>query len=125
MAETNIDIEPTVLFAVHTCDIEGIECLDIIFHDAPQDPYFSRRKKPVLIIGYECMKQCDEYATCITMDTLNPRAGYDIMITDIGDKYILHINSPEGMGIIEKNPLFGKVEDERDHENETFEAQRR
>ncbi len=114
MADTNIDVEPTVLFGAHTCDIEGIECLDIVFHDTPADPYFGRRKKSIIIIGYECMKPCDEYSTCVTMDTLNPRAGYDIMITDIGDKYILYINSPEGMGIIGKNPIFGKVENERD-----------
>ena len=112
MAQTTIDVEPTVLLGVHPCDIEGIECLDIVFHDSPQDPYFSKRKKSILIIGYECMKPCDEYSTCFTMDTLNPRAGYDVMITDAGDKYIFYINSTEGMKIIEKNPLFEKVEDE-------------
>ena len=113
MSETTVDVEPTVLFAVHTCDIEAIECLDIVFHDNPSDPYFSRRKKSILIIGYECMKPCDEYATCITMDTLTPKAGYDIMITDTGDKYIIHTNSPEGMEVIENSPLFGKTKDER------------
>lgn len=113
MTQTNIEVKPTVLFGAHTCDIEGIECLDIVFHDTPVDPYFGKRKKSIIIIGYECMKPCDEYSTCITMDTLNPRAGYDIMITDVGDEYILHLNSPEGMEI-GTNPLFEKVANERE-----------
>jgi len=112
MKDPTIEVEPLALFAVHTCDIEAIECLDIVFHEFPPDPYFRKRKKFILIIGYECMKPCDEHATCITMDTYNPKAGYDIMITDAGDKYIIHVNSEEGHELIEGNPLFRKKEDQ-------------
>jgi len=111
MESTTIEAEPTALFGVHTCDIEGIECLDVVFNEDPQDPYFIKKKKSIVIIGYECMKPCDEYATCITMDTCKPKAGYDIMMTDAGDRYILHINSMVGEKIIGRHSIFKHPED--------------
>ena len=111
MSETRVDLEPTVLFGVHTCDIEGIECLDIVFNESPADPYFIKKKKSIIIIGLECMKPCDEYATCVTMDTYKPKAGFDIMITDTGEKYILHANSKAGDDLVGKHSIFEKIED--------------
>ena len=109
MSSTQVDVEPLILFGVRTCDIEGIECLDVALNDSPADPYFAKKKKSIIIIGYECMKPCDEYATCVAMDTHVPKAGYDIMLTDAGDKYIVHINSMAGDKLIGKSPLFGKT----------------
>lgn len=105
---TTVDVEPIVLFGVHTCDIEAIGCLDVVFSDNPPDPYFIKRKKNILVIGYECMKMCDDYATCITMDTYMPKAGYDIMMTPSGNRYILHINSKEADELMRKSFLFKK-----------------
>ncbi len=109
-----VETRPTVIFGVHTCDIEGIECLDIIFNEEPRDPYFVKRKKDIIIIGYECMKPCDEHATCVTMDTHNPKAGYDMMITDSGEKYIVHVNSKAAQELIQACGFFKKSGNEED-----------
>jgi len=101
MDETSIEVEPTVIFGAHTCDIDGMECLDAVFHRDPVDPYYARRKKYMFVIGYECMFPCDEHATCVTMDTHNPKAGYDVMMTDAGSKLILHVNSKSGADLLE------------------------
>jgi sulfhydrogenase subunit beta (sulfur reductase) len=111
MSNTKIDVEPTIILGAHTCDIEGIECLDVVFNDNPIDPYFNKRKKSMIVIGYECMKPCDEYATCSTMDTHNPKAGYDIMITDHGDKYILHTNSHAGDELLKNLSILKEEKD--------------
>jgi len=113
LADTSVDIQPTVIFGVHTCDIDGIECLDTVFFKDPADPYYKKRKKSIVLIGYECMFPCDEFASCVTMDTHVPKAGYDIMITDAGSKYILHINSNEGEKIIGDNAMFKPDEDDK------------
>ncbi|MFH1855648.1 MAG: 4Fe-4S dicluster domain-containing protein [Candidatus Omnitrophota bacterium] len=118
MSKTAVEIEPMVIFGVHTCDIEGIECLDVVFNDTPPDPYFRKRKKNIFLIGYECMKMCDEYATCVAMDTHIPKAGYDIMITAIDDKYILYVNSREADELVKKCPLF-----EKDLDDSTIKAE--
>ncbi len=103
LTDTSVEVEPMIIFAAHTCDIEGLECLDVVFNSDPADPYYKARKKSLLIIGFECMVPCDEYATCRTMDTHNPKAGYDVMITDVGSKYVLHVNSKEGKDLLEGN----------------------
>ena len=120
MTETTIEVEPTVVIGAHTCDIDGLECLDSVFHTDPADPYYTRRKKSIVIIGYECMFPCDEHAVCVTMDTHVPKAGYDVMMTDAGDKYILHVNSKYGDEIlagikvleVPEDKDLGKVKDE-------------
>ncbi|MFH1664524.1 MAG: 4Fe-4S dicluster domain-containing protein [Candidatus Omnitrophota bacterium] len=111
LADTSIEVEPTVIFAAHTCDIDGLECLDAVFHSDPADPYYKKRKKAIMVIGYECMFPCDKNATCITMDTHNPKAGYDVMMTNAGSRYILHVNSEAGESLIKGNPVFKQADD--------------
>ncbi|MFH1613286.1 MAG: 4Fe-4S dicluster domain-containing protein [bacterium] len=100
-AETsNIDQTPLIIFGAHTCDIAGILCLDNACGVNPIDKTFFKRKKNIIIIGIECLEPCDEHATCITMGTNNPKGGYDLMLTDIGEEYAIQINSPEGENLV-------------------------
>ena len=93
-------IEEFILFAVHTCDIAGIQCMDVVFRENPADPDYLVRKDKMTIIGLECMHYCDKYASCASMGNNVPRGGYDLMMTDIGNSYILHINSEKGESLI-------------------------
>jgi len=111
--DTSIEMAPTVIFAAHTCDIDGLECLDAVFHADPADPYYTKRKKSITVIGYECMFPCDKNATCVTMDTHNPKAGYDIMMTDAGDRYILHVNSHKGDALIDDYVIFKRYDNDK------------
>ena len=95
-AKAIAEFEEYILFAVHTCDIAGIQCMDVVFRDGPEDPNYLNRKDKMSIIGIECLDYCDEYANCASMATYVPRGGYDLMLVDIGDKFILHINSEKG-----------------------------
>ena len=90
------EFEEYILFGVHTCDIAGIQCMDVVFRDGPEDPNYLNRKDKMSIIGIECLNYCDEYANCASMATNVPRGGYDLMLVDLGDKFILHINSEKG-----------------------------
>jgi sulfhydrogenase subunit beta (sulfur reductase) len=89
-----------ILFGVHTCDIAGIQCMDVVFRESPEDPNYLNRKDKMAIIGIECLKYCDKYANCASMGNHIPRGGYDLMIIDIGDKFIIHINSEKGERLI-------------------------
>jgi sulfhydrogenase subunit beta (sulfur reductase) len=92
--------EEYILFAVHTCDIAGIQCMDVIFRESPEDPNYLNRKEKMFIIGIECLQYCDKYANCTSMGNHVPRGGYDLMMVDIGEKFILHINSHKGERLI-------------------------
>ncbi len=89
-----------ILLGVHTCDIAGIQCMDVVFKDSPEDPNYLNRKDKMAIIGIECLKYCDKYANCTSMGNHVPRGGYDLMLVDIGEKFIIHINSDKGEKLI-------------------------
>lgn len=94
------EFEEYILFAVHTCDIAGIQCMDIVFREAPEDPNYLNRKEKMTIIGIECLEYCDKFANCASMGNHEPRGGYDLMMVDIGEKFILHVNSKKGERLI-------------------------
>ena len=92
--------EDFILFGVHTCDIAGIQCMDVAFRDAPEDPNYLNRKDKMTIIGIECLKYCDKYANCTSMGNHVPRGGYDLMMVDLGERFIIHINSEKGEKLV-------------------------
>ncbi|MFA5039391.1 MAG: 4Fe-4S dicluster domain-containing protein [Candidatus Omnitrophota bacterium] len=95
------EFDEVILFAVHTCDIAGIQCLDAVFSDTPADPNFLNRKEKITVIGFECMFYCDKYASCAAVGNHVPRGGYDVMLTDIGgDDFAMHINSKKGEDLV-------------------------
>jgi sulfhydrogenase subunit beta (sulfur reductase) len=106
-ADTKNNAEPIALFGVHTCDIAGMICLEHASSQEPADEGFIARKNKMFIAGIECTNPCDEYATCISMGTHNPKSGYDIMLTDVGDEYLIHANSAEGVDLL-SNCIFVK-----------------
>ena len=39
------EFEEFILFGVHTCDIAGIQCMDVVFNEKPADPNYLNRKE--------------------------------------------------------------------------------
>lgn len=114
--------EEFILFGVHTCDIAGIQCMDVVFNEMPMDPNYLNRKEKMTIIGIECMDYCDKYASCAAVGTHIYKGGYDIMLTDIGDAYAMHINSEKGEDLIkDKNYIREMNERDRQKFNRAFE----
>lgn len=100
------EFEEFILFGVHTCDIAGIQCMDVVFRETPADPYYLNRKEKMTIIGIECLKYCDENATCSAMGNHVPRGGYDLMMIDVDHSYILHVNSDKGEQLVLNLPYI-------------------
>lgn len=98
--------EEFVLFGVHTCDIAGIQCMDIVFREDPADTNYINRKERMTTVGVECLKYCDEYANCKSMGTHVPKGGYDVMLTEVKDNYIIHVNSDKGEKILKNRPYI-------------------
>ena len=104
--EAIVEYEKMVLFGVHTCDLAGIQCLNMVFSDRPKDINYLIRKNKITIIGYECNDYCDEYASCTLMNNDKPKGGYDLFFTDLGDYFIIHINTRMGEVLIDKTKVF-------------------
>ena len=101
-----IDGEPTAVIGVHPCDTHAIWCLDTAFRDNHPDPNYLARRSQLLIIGTECMP--DEYCYCASMGTNVPRHGYDLFLTDIGDRYLVEIATGKGEGALARAEGLGE-----------------
>ncbi len=104
--------EKIVLFGVRTCDLAGIQCLNIVMSDKPQDHHFVIRKENLFIVGMECLKYCDEYASCCFVNSHLPNGGYDLFLTDLGDRYFVYVNTQEGEDFVESIKLKPATSDD-------------
>lgn len=105
------EYEKMIIFGVHTCDLAGIQCLNMVFWDIPKDMNYLMRKDKIAIIGLECNEYCDEYASCWVMDNYLPNGGYDLFFTDLGNYFIVHINTLLGESIVKRSSLFKLAQD--------------
>lgn len=105
-SETVGNNEPLTLFGVHTCDIAGIQCLNMVFSERPRDYNYLLRKRRITVIGLECNRSCDEFAICALVGANLPNGGYDLFLTDLGDHFIVHVNTQTGDDIVDAVRFF-------------------
>jgi sulfhydrogenase subunit beta (sulfur reductase) len=105
-----VEYEKMTIFGVHTCDLAGVQCLNMVFSVRPRDYNYLTRKRMVDIIGLECNEYCDEYASCCLVSSHLPNGGYDMFFTDIGEHFIAHVNTQAGERIVETTKVFTPAE---------------
>lgn len=98
--------ERMVLFGVHTCDLAGIQCLNMVLSRRPKDYNYLIRSNKIGIIGLECNDYCDEHASCVLVNASMPSGGYDLLFTDREEYFIVHIHTQTGDEIVEATKLF-------------------
>jgi sulfhydrogenase subunit beta (sulfur reductase) len=108
--DTSVTYEKMVLFGVHTCDLAGIQCLNMVFSQQPKDYNYLVRKSSINIIALECTVYCDDHASCSLVNASMPSGGYDLFFTDMGAYFIVHINTQAGDEIIETTKLFERAD---------------
>ncbi|HAK88466.1 MAG TPA: Ni/Fe hydrogenase subunit beta [Nitrospiraceae bacterium] len=112
-----LDVKPVVehekitLFGVHTCDLAGIQCLNMALSIRPRDYNYLIRKRKIDIIGLECNEYCDEYASCCLVSSHLPNGGYDLFFTDLCDYFMVHVNTQAGEDMVESARHFRCAED--------------
>jgi hypothetical protein len=60
--EPAVDVSPTVLMGVHTCDLRAIRLLDQVFESEYEDANYVARRGQTLIVSVECLRPCDEHS---------------------------------------------------------------
>lgn len=105
-----VEVEQIVLFGVHTCDLAGIQCLDVVFSDRPKDLNYLIRRGYIILVGLECNDYCDTYASCGLMGTFFPQGGYDLFLTDLGEYFLIHVGTQRGETILQGCSFIRRVE---------------
>lgn len=123
--EETVELEKLVIFGVHTCDLAGIQCMNIVFSDHPKDLHYFARNSFITLIGLECNDYCDSFAGCAMLHNHLPKGGYDLFMTELAECYHIHINTQKGEELIEESTIFEPVTKASESELKRLRARKR
>jgi sulfhydrogenase subunit beta (sulfur reductase) len=85
-----------ILFNVRSCDVKGIAFLNQMHAMEPADDSYLCRSNNLTVISLACNSPCP-LCFCVCTDS-GPflSHGYDIQLTDLGDKYLVEVGSDKG-----------------------------
>lgn len=85
-----------ILLGVHPCDVHAIAILDKVYMDEYPDPHYKQKRGNTIIIAMNCTT-VGETCFCSSLGT-GPalEKGYDVLITDLGQQYLLEAGSEVG-----------------------------
>jgi ferredoxin len=108
-----VTAEKQVIVGVHPCDTNAILYLDRTFLGGYRDPYYETRRKNTIIISLNCTR-VSRNCFCSSVGSgpfLTAETGYDILLTDFEDHYLVEIKSRRAEELFE---LKGKAAGSRE-----------
>lgn len=93
--------ENIFIFGIHPCDVNAILRQDKFFSEDFEDIYYTKRRDNSVIAAINCIEPGDN-CFCSSMCT-GPylERGYDLLFTDIGEKYLIEIGNDIGSRVVE------------------------
>ncbi len=101
------DQERLVLFGVHPYDVAAIRQMDRYFTQDNPDAHFMARRKNVTIVACD-VQNASEHVFAACMGTATVRDGFDVLLTLVGDTYVVESRTPAGDALL---ALAGRLED--------------
>lgn len=100
-AEPILENITRAIIGVHPYDIRAIELLDEVFISTNPDPNYIARRSNSIIIGVDCLDPSPKsFSAC--MGTNIAESGYDLLLTNVGTRYVVSIGTEKGADILEK-----------------------
>ncbi len=106
--------EPQVAFGIRPCDARAFLILDKVFlvQGAMEDPYYRGKRDRMVLVGLGCNAPC---STCFCHWTGGgpfSRDGLDILMTDLGERFLLEPLSERGRALLEGAGVQGPASGE-------------
>ena len=95
----HVEAPERILLGVHPYDIKAISQMDRYFTEEHPDVHYIRKRENTIIVGLDPIN-VSENAFCNAMNSAIADGGFDLMLTDIGDKYVVAIGSDEGEALL-------------------------
>lgn len=91
---------PQIIFGIHSCDVHALEILDKVYSTDYPDTYYLTRRQNTAIVALNCT-EVGETCFCQSMGT-GPelKEGYDLLLTDLGEQYLVEVGSEKGAQIL-------------------------
>lgn len=95
-AEASRRARPRAIFGIHPCDVNALLLLDRVYRGEFVDDAYQERRANTFIVALNCLEP-GEYCFCSSFGT-GPAAtaGYDLLLTDLGDTYLVEAGSEAG-----------------------------
>jgi len=90
------DDPPRVLFNARSCDAQGIVFLTRMHEMEPADASFLRRARNLTVVSLACTTPCPSGFCVCTHSGPFLSDGYDVQLTDLGEKYLVEVGSEKG-----------------------------
>ncbi len=116
----NLDKTKRVLIGVHPYDIVALNQMDKVYLDSQEDDYYKKRRENTIILGTD-IQNVSERCFAKAMGTDIVDTGFDLFITDIGDKYAITIGTKKGGKLLDD---FATTEDADDKDIEKIKQTR-
>ncbi len=92
---------PMVIIGVHPYDIVALLHMDEIFRETKSDPYYFKKREASIIIGIN-MQKMSKWNFSSFMGSAAIDYGYDLMLTDLGNRYAINVGSQKGEELLSK-----------------------
>ena len=88
-------LQPRAIIGLHACDINALLRLDkVLTRDTYPSPYYRSRRKNTFIVGFDHEPCAGGFCRSLGTDTVTH--GFDLFMTDLGDRYFVAIDSDRG-----------------------------
>ncbi|MBI4495768.1 MAG: 4Fe-4S dicluster domain-containing protein [Deltaproteobacteria bacterium] len=103
--EAVLEKKPLAIIGIHPYDLKAIALLDRIFEDGQPDAHYLARRKEALLIGVD-IKRASPHAFCRSMNSATVQAGFDLLLTDIGESFVVTVGTPRGERLLQAQGRF-------------------
>jgi len=100
--EPVLESRPLIIIGVHPYDLKAIAQLDRIFAEGNLDEHYRKRRQDTMIIGVD-IRRASPFAFCKSMNSATVQEGFDLLLTDIGEGYVVTVGTPPGQKLLEKH----------------------
>ena len=95
------EAKATIIIGVHPYDIVALLHMDEVFRETKSDPYYFDKRNSSIIIGVNIQKM-SKWSFAPFMGCATVEYGYDLMLTDLGNRYAINVGSEKGEELLEK-----------------------
>ncbi|MEW6071724.1 MAG: 4Fe-4S dicluster domain-containing protein [Planctomycetota bacterium] len=94
-------LQPRALVGLHACDINALVRLDKVLarHYFPS-PYYVSRRRNTFVLGLD--HDACEGGFCRSLGTDSVTHGFDLFLTDLGDRYYVAVDSDRGLTTLQQ-----------------------
>jgi len=93
--------QPRAIIGLHACDINALLKLDkVLARDLFPSPYYIARRKNTFVVGIDHEPCAGGFCRSVGSDTVTH--GFDLFLTDLGDRYFVAIGSDRGYSALQR-----------------------